>query len=253
VKARLVARSATWYSQRSPARWRRKCCASGSCPRHHLLPLALDDPRRSQPGQQIDVRLVLGQDHRAFGQGGDLLVERRQDGGLLGVALGHQPRPAPVGLLAHSPGQGRQGHRRTAQCAPQLPDRPRPRLPKQHPNAPAEPGASQARRARPRSVLHTGHALVVVAIDPAANGARVVREEGGDLGGGQAAQGEPDHDQAEGEAPGTLEQGRDLELVIGGGLGEDVSMTQRMDMASWTLWKAPTRLLFFAAPLPWRG
>ena len=115
--------------------------------RHHLLQLALDDPGRAEPGQQVDVGLVLGQDHRAFGQGRDLLVERGQDRGLLGVALGHQPGATPTGLLTHSPGQGRQRHRRVAQRTPQLLDRPGPRLPQQHADAPAEPGAPYRRGA----------------------------------------------------------------------------------------------------------
>jgi hypothetical protein len=88
---------------------------------------------------------------------------------------------------------------------------------------------------------------VVVAVDPAANRTRVVLEEGGDLGGGEAAQGEPDHHQAQGVAPGALEQGHDLELAIGGRLGEDVGRTQEWTWPRWGWWKAPTRLLL---PLP---
>ena len=201
---------------------------------------------RSQ-GSRVDVGLVLGQDHRAFGQGRDFLVERRQNGGLLGVAFRHQPGAAPGGLLAHSPGQGHQGHRRVSQPAPQLPDRPGPRLPQQPADASAEPGAPESRRARAWAILQAGDALAVVAVDPAANRARVVLEEGGDLGGGEAAQGEPDHHQAQGEAPGALEQGHDLELAIGGRLGEDVGRTQELTWPRWMLWKTPTRLLFFAA------
>src|SRR5262249_1688559 len=85
-------------------------------------------------------------------------------------------------------------------------------------------GAGQARRCpvevRPSAaVLQPGHSLSVVAVDPAPNGAGVVLEECGDLGGGEAAQGEPDHDQAQSEAPGALKQGRDRELATGGRLG----------------------------------
>jgi integrase len=69
----------------------------------------------------------------------------------------------------------------------------------------AESDATESRRARARAILQAGDALAVVAVDPAANCARVVLEQGGDLGGGEAAQGEPDHHQAEGEAPGALE------------------------------------------------
>ena len=162
--------------------------------------------------------LVLGQDHRALGQGRDLLVERRQHGGLVWVALGDQSGPTPTGLLAHSPGQRRQGHRRVPQPAPQLLDRPRPRLPEQHPDAPPQSGAAESRRAGAGTILQPGHALAVVAVDPAANRAWVVLEEGGDLGGGEAAQGEPDHHQAQGEAPGALEQGHDLRTA--GGIAE---------------------------------
>src|SRR5262249_2923903 len=75
---------------------------------------------------------------------------------------------------------------------------------------------------------------LVVAVEPAANRARVVLEEGGDLGWGEGAQGEPDHHQAQGEAPGTLEQGHDLELAIGGRLGEDVGGTQEWTWSRWT-------------------
>src|SRR5258708_3670032 len=100
---------------------------------------------------------------------------------------------------------------------------------------------------RRRSCL-TVHALVVVAVDPAANRVRVVLEEAGDLGGGEAADGEPDHDQAEREAPGTLEQGEDLELGVGGGLGKDVGRTQELTWPRWMWWKTPARLLF-APPL----
>src|SRR5437660_823373 len=63
-------------------------------------------------------------------------------------------------------------------------------------------------------------------------------------------QAEPDHDQAQSDAPGALEQGHDLELVIGGGLGEDVGGTQELTWPRWVSWKAPTRLLFAATPTP---
>jgi hypothetical protein len=60
----------------------------------------------------------------------------------------------------------------------------------------------------------------------------------------------PDHDQAQGEAPGALEQRDDLELAIGGGLGEDMGRTQELTWPRWSLCKEPTRLLFFAAITP---
>src|SRR5262249_34903921 len=116
-------------------------------------------------------------------------------------------RGAPAGLLAHSPGQGRQGHRRVPQPAPQLLDCPRPRLSQQHADTPRQPVAA------------------------------------GDLRRGETAQGEPDHHQAQGEAPGALEQSHDLGLPIGGRLGEDVGGTQEWTWPRWTLWNAPKRLL----------
>src|SRR5215831_13256455 len=68
------------------------------------------------------------------------------------------------------------------------------------------------------------------------------------LGRGEAARGEPDHHQAQGEAPGALQQGHDLELAIGG-LGEDVGGTQEWTWPRWVWWNAPTRLLL--RPLSW--
>ena len=83
------------------------------------------------------------------------------------------------------------------------------------------------------------------------NRARVVLEEGGDLGRGEAAQGEPDHHQAQGDAPGALEQGHNLEFGISRGLGEDVGGTQEWTWPRWSLWKEPTRLL--SSPWPSTG
>jgi hypothetical protein len=92
--------------------------------RHHLHSLALDDPGRAHPGQQVGVGLVLARDHRPLGQGRDRLVEGCQLGCLLGVTLGHQSGSAPVGPFPHPPGEGGQGHRRETQPSPQTAHRP---------------------------------------------------------------------------------------------------------------------------------
>src|SRR5262245_35104002 len=82
------------------------------------------------------------------------------------------------------------------------------------------PDSAESGRARARTVIQASHALAVVAVDPAANRARVVLEQGGDLGRGETAQGEPDHHQAQSEAPGALRQGQDVELGTALGLAK---------------------------------
>ena len=177
-------------------------------------------------------------------------MERRQDGRLLLVALGHQSAAAPAGLLAHPLGPGSSGTWPGIPAGAATVDRPGPRLPQQHADASAEPSIPESGRAGARAILQAGNALAVVAVDPAVNRAGIVLEEGGDLGRGEAAQGEPDHHQAQGEAPGALQQGHDLAFAIGGRLGKDVGRTQELDVASLDVVEDAQRGYFRSDPAP---
>ena len=147
-------------------------------------------------------------------------------------------------------GQGRQGHGRVSQPAPQLLTVQAPGYPQQHADASAEPGIPESGRAGARAILQAGNALAVVAVDPAVNRAGIVLEEGGDLGRGEAAQGEPDHHQAQGEAPGALQQSHDLPFAIGRRLGKDVGRTQELDVASLDVVEDAQRGYFRSDPAP---
>jgi hypothetical protein len=73
---------------------------------HHVLPGAVRDPGGADPGQQVDVGLVLGQHHRARRQVGDGLADGGDDLVGVGGALGDQPGPSPGRDLADAPVQG---------------------------------------------------------------------------------------------------------------------------------------------------
>ena len=74
MQVALLTRSAMWYNPAPCGQFdgAEDAALLVLARRHHLLPLPLDDPGRWEPGQQVDVRLVLGQDHRACGHGRDL-------------------------------------------------------------------------------------------------------------------------------------------------------------------------------------
>jgi hypothetical protein len=61
------------------------------------------------------VGLVLGQHHRPLGQLADALPQGGEGLVAVGIALGDQAGPPPVGDLAHAPVQGPQGHGRSTQ------------------------------------------------------------------------------------------------------------------------------------------
>jgi hypothetical protein len=75
---------------------------------HDVLAGPFDDPGRADPGQQVEMGLVLGQQHRPVGQVAELLVQVGQDLVAVGVALGDQARPPPAGDLTHTAVQGPQ-------------------------------------------------------------------------------------------------------------------------------------------------
>jgi hypothetical protein len=67
---------------------------------HHPLTAAVGGPGRADPGQQVDVGLVLGQHGRAVGKLGDGVAQPSQDLVAVGITLGDQPGPPPAGHLA---------------------------------------------------------------------------------------------------------------------------------------------------------
>jgi hypothetical protein len=78
---------------------------------------------------------------------------------------------------------------------PQPRDGPCPGVGEQPADPVAEPGAAQAGSARSGPVGEPGRAVLVVAVDPAAHGARVAAQQLGDGGRGPTLLGQQDHDQ----------------------------------------------------------
>jgi hypothetical protein len=164
--------------------------------RHDLLAGAAHHPGGPHPRQQVDMGLVFGQHDRALGQLGDGLAQRGQDLVAVGVALGDQPRSPPGRHLADASVQGVQADGRAAQVQVQQRDGPGPRLGQQPADASTQPGAAEPGSARPGPVGQAVGAVGVVAVDPAAHGARVAAQQLGDGGRRPAVLGQQDHDQA---------------------------------------------------------
>jgi hypothetical protein len=85
-----------------------------------------------------------------------------------------------------------------------------------------EPGAAQPRPPRSGSVAEPRDALVVAALDPAPHGGGAGAEELSDGAGRGAMEGPQDHEQAQGEAQGTVEKGQELGVIGDRGRCEDV-------------------------------
>jgi transposase InsO family protein len=169
---------------------------------HDLLALPPEDPGGPHPRQQVDVGLVLGQQHRTRGQVADVLVEVGEDLVAVGVAACDQAGPPPAGDLAHTAVQGPQADSGAAQLLPQPADGPGLGLVEQPVDAPGQPGAAQSWTAAAGPVAQPAGAVLVVAVDPAAHGGGVAAEQPGDLARGPAVLGEQDHHQAAADAVG---------------------------------------------------
>src|SRR5512133_2522199 len=152
----------TWYRNRpvrrstAPKMVRRRWSRG-----HDLLALPWGDPGRADPGQQLDVGLVLGQHHRARGQVADLLLEVGDDLVAVGVALGNQAGP-PAGDLAHAPVQGPQRDGGAAQPLMEPADGPGLGLVQQPQDPLGELGAATAWSAAAGPVGQPGGALALV-------------------------------------------------------------------------------------------
>src|SRR5579875_2853377 len=111
-------------------------------------------------------------------------------------------------------------------------------------------GRAGARPARPSA--EPGGALMVEALDPALHGGGVVAEELGDGAGRVALEGPQGHDQAQGEAEGTVEEGQELGVVVDGGRCEDVRWGQACGGLVVGLRAATRLLLSRRCTSPWR-
>jgi hypothetical protein len=152
------------------------------------------------------VRLVLGQDDAAFGQRTDGLVEGGQGLVAVGVALGDQPGSTPLGDLADPAVQGPQRHGGTAQPLVKPGNRPRLGFGQQPSDALPQPGAAQAGSAGSGPVGQSGHAVLVVAVDPAAHGHRIAAQQLSDRGRRPTMVRQQDHDQAGADTVGAVQR-----------------------------------------------
>jgi hypothetical protein len=159
------------------------------------------------------VGLVLGQQHRPLGQVPDLLAQRGQDPVAVGVAFGDQPRSPPGRHLADSSVQGVQADGGAAQVPVQQRDGPGPRLGQEPADTIAQPWAAEPGSARSGPVAKAMGTGGVVAVHPAAHGARVAAQQLGDGGRRPAVLGEQDHDQAAADPVGAVQQGEQVTWV----------------------------------------
>ena len=157
--------------------------------------------------------LVFGQHDRAGGEGGDGLAQRGQDLVAVRVALGDQPRSPPGRHLADSSVQGRQADGGAAQVPVQQRDGPGPRLGQEPTDTITQPWAAEPGAARSGPVGKAMGAVGVVAMHPAAHGARVAAQQFRDGGRRPAALGEQDHDQAAAHPVGAVQQGEQVTWV----------------------------------------
>jgi hypothetical protein len=174
-------------------------------------PLAIQVERTH--AQQVAVGGVLGQHDRAGGQLGDGLAQRGQGLVAVGVALGNQPGSPPGRHLTDASVQGVQADRRAAQIPVQQPDGPGPRLGQEPADASMKPWAAEPGSAWPGPVGQAVGAVGVVAVDPAAHGARVAAQQLGDGGRRPAVVGQQDHDQAAADPVRAMQQGEQVAWV----------------------------------------
>src|SRR4029453_18966896 len=83
----------------------------------------------------------------------------------------------------------------------------------------AEPWAAQPRSAPAGSIFKPGNAVLVVAVDPAAHGGRVIAQQLGDCRGRPALARQQDHDQARSDAVGAVQQAGHVAGAAGGSGG----------------------------------
>ena len=159
------------------------------------------------------MRLVFGEHDRALGQLVELLVQVGQDLVSVGVALGDQPWSSPGRDLADSSVQGVQADGGVAQVSVQQRDGPGPRLGQEPTDTIAQPWAAEAGSARSGPVGKAVGAVGVVAMHPAAHGARVAAQQFRDGGRRPTALGEQDHDQAAAHPVGAVQQGEQVTWV----------------------------------------
>jgi hypothetical protein len=142
------------------------------------------------------VGLVFGQHDHALGQLVELLAQRGQDLVAVGVAGGDQPWSPPGRHLADSSVQGVQADGGAAQVSMQQRDGPGPRLGQEPADPIAQPWAPEPWSTRSGPVGKAVGTVGVVAMHPAAHGARVAAQQLGDGGRRPSLVGEQDHDQA---------------------------------------------------------
>src|SRR6266540_618408 len=210
---------------------------------HDLLALPPGDPGRADPGQQVDVGLVLGQHHRTCGQATEVAVQVGEDLVAVGVALGDQAGSPPGGDLSDAAVQGPQGDGGAAQSLPQPWDGPGAWLLEEPQDALGEGGAAQPWSAGSGPVGQCAGAVALVAVNPAAHRPRVVAEQVGDLGRRPALLGEQDHEQAAGQAVGAVQQAQQVARVGGraGRFGVHAGGTHTSGGLVGSLWsQAPT-------------
>jgi hypothetical protein len=156
-------------------------------PGHDRLAGAVGDPGGPHPGQQVDMRLVFGQHHRAIRQVADLLPQGDKDLVAVGVAACDQPGSPPAGDLTHPPVQGAEADGGTAKPLVQPRNRPRLGIGQQPADPLAELWTAQPGPASSGPVAQAGDAVGVVAVEAAPHGRRVLAERLGDGAGRPAA------------------------------------------------------------------
>jgi hypothetical protein len=129
-------------------------------------------------------------------------VQAGEDLVAVGVALGDQAGPPPLGDLTDPPVQGPQRHGGTAQPLIEPRDRPGLGLGQQPADPLGEPGAAQSRTASSGPVGQPDDPVLVVAVDPAAHRGRVTAQQFGDRGRRPTMVRQQDHDQAGADAVG---------------------------------------------------
>jgi hypothetical protein len=222
---------------------------------HDLLASAEGDPSGPDPGQQVDMRLVLGQHDRALGQLPDGLVEAGQHRLPGGVTLGNQARPPPLGDLADPPVQSPQGYGGPAEPLIEPRDRPGPGLGQQPADPLGEPGAAQPGSAGSGPVGQPDHPILVVAMDPAAHRGRVAAQQLSDRRRRPTMVRQQDHDQAganavaAGQQPGHVAGQAAGQERLAYTLGERILSAASSGRLVWKL-QRPTRLLRALPPTP---
>jgi hypothetical protein len=189
---------------------------------HDAVPGTSRHPAGADPGEEVEVGFVFGEDDRPGGQGGDLVADAGADLVVVGDAFGDESGPGPAGLFTGAAVDGAQAHVRPAEGPPDAGGGPGFRGVEQPMDTVAQTAAAQPGPAGAGPVREPVESFQVVPDDPPPYRTRVEVQYVGDLGGGHATGGQQDHHRPGGDPPLLVQGGDEFGVLLVGQVGVDV-------------------------------